>query len=138
MRPKTKVADLPSVNDIRLYLHNAFVARLNKLKQDIEVRSLSLLFYLPLTSPIQNAPGKVSTTADGWTADNTKQGFLGMTAHWIDVDKDGKWTLRAEVVGFRLIRGTHAGSNLGRYFVGLCDRVGIMSRSHSKVSHYLC
>jgi hypothetical protein len=57
-----------------------------------------------------------------------------MTAHWIDVNKSsGKWTFRAEVVGFRLIRGTHEGSNLGRYFVGLCDRVGITSRSHSKV-----
>ncbi len=61
-----------------------------------------------------------------------------MTGHWIDVDKDsGKWTLRAEVVGFRLIHGTHAGNNLGRYFVGLCDRVGIMSRSHSKVCLHL-
>lgn len=61
-----------------------------------------------------------------------------MTTHWIDIDKAGKWTLRAEVVGFRLIRGTHAGSNLGRYFVGLCNRVGIMSRSHSKVHHIKC
>ena len=57
-----------------------------------------------------------------------------MTAHWMDVDrKSGKWSLRAEVVGFRLIHGEHSGSNLGRYFVGLCDRVSIMSRSHSKV-----
>jgi hypothetical protein len=37
MRPKTKVADLPSVNDIRIYLRNAFVQRLKQLKQDIEV-----------------------------------------------------------------------------------------------------
>jgi hypothetical protein len=60
-----------------------------------------------------------------------------MTAHWINVDPDtGKWILRAEVVGFRLIHGTHAGDNLGRYFVGLCDRVGIMSRFNSKVSRY--
>jgi hypothetical protein len=58
-----------------------------------------------------------------------------MTTHWIDIDNStGKWTLQAEVVGFRLIYGTHAGSNLGRYFVGLCDCVGIMSRSMSKVS----
>lgn len=93
---------------------------------------MSLFKHLPLP---QNAPGKVSATADGWTADNTKQGYLGMTAHWIDVDSSGNWILRAEVVGFRLIKGTHAGSNLGRYFVGLCDRVGIMSRSQSKVCH---
>jgi hypothetical protein len=60
-----------------------------------------------------------------------------MTAHWINIDPDtGRWILRAEVVGFRLIHGTHGGDNLGRYFVGLCDRVGIMSRSNSKVSAY--
>jgi hypothetical protein len=57
-----------------------------------------------------------------------------MTAHWIDVNNTtGKWSLRAEEVGFRLIYGTHAGTNIGRYFVGLCDRVGIMSRLQSKV-----
>jgi hypothetical protein len=64
----------------------------------------------------------VSTTADGWTADTTKAGYLGMTAHWIDVDaQTGAWTLQAEVVGFRVLHGTHAGNNLGHYFVGLCD-----------------
>jgi hypothetical protein len=40
----------------------------------------------------QNAPGKISSTADGWTIDNTKGLFLGMTAHWIDI-KGGKWTM---------------------------------------------
>lgn len=80
----------------------------------------------------------ISATADGWTADNTKQGYLGMTAHWIDVDNQtGKWTLWAEVVGFRLIHGMHSGGNLGWYFVGLCDHVGIMSRLHLKVCLFL-
>jgi hypothetical protein len=55
-----------------------------------------------------------------------------MTAHWIDV-KDGKWTLRAEVVGFQPVSGEHSGVNLAKYFVGLCDRVGIMNKVKSKV-----
>jgi hypothetical protein len=55
-----------------------------------------------------------------------------MTAHWIEVT-DGKWKLRAEVVGFQPISGEHSGENLGKYFVGLCDRVGITSEKHSKV-----
>jgi hypothetical protein len=55
-----------------------------------------------------------------------------MTAHWIDV-KDGKWKLRAEVVGFQPVLGEHSGANLAKYFVGLCDRVGIMSNGVSKV-----
>jgi hypothetical protein len=58
-------------------------------------------------------------------------GFQGMTAHWIDV-KDGKWKLRAEVVGFKAISGEHSGENLGRYAVGLLDRVGIMDKNESK------
>lgn len=139
MRPKTKATDLPSIHDVRIYLRNAFVQHVEQLRDDIEVSTTGSDSDLPgegLTI-YQKAPGKVSATADGWTADTTKQGYLGMTAHWIDVDAASrKWTLRAEVVGFRLIRGTHAGGNLGRYFVGLCDRLGITSRSHSKV--FLC
>jgi hypothetical protein len=59
-------------------------------------------------------------------------GFLGMTAHWIEV-KNRKWKLRAEVVGFKAISGAHSGENLGRHAVGLLDRVGIMSKTQSKV-----
>ena len=82
---------------------------------------------------LQNAPGKIATTSDGWTADNTKGTFLGMTAHWIDV-KDGEWKLCAEVVGFKSISGEHSGENLGRYFISLCDRVGILNKESSKVT----
>lgn len=71
--------------------------------------------------------------SDGWTADNTKGAFLGMTAHWIEV-KDEEWKLQAEVVGFQPISGEHSGVNLGKYFVGLCDRVRIMSKGSSKVT----
>jgi hypothetical protein len=81
MHLKMKVVDLPSINDVRLYLHNTFVQHLNNLKQDIKVSLLSLYIYLLLTSPNQNAPGKVSTTTDGWTTDNTKQGFLGIVTN---------------------------------------------------------
>jgi hypothetical protein len=55
-----------------------------------------------------------------------------LTAHWIEVI-DEKWKLRSEVIGFQPISGEHSGENLGRYFVGLCDRVGIMSKNESKV-----
>ena len=56
---------------------------------------------------------------------------MGMTAHWIDVD-EGKWKLCSEVIGFQGISGEHSGWNLGRYFLGMCDRVGICS-TESKV-----
>jgi hypothetical protein len=82
------------------------------------------------------APGKVSVTADAWTADTTKMGFLGMTAHWIEV-KGKEWKMRSEVIGFKSLSGAHTGENLGRYAVGLLDRVGIMDDKRSKVRHVL-
>ena len=80
----------------------------------------------------QAALGKISATADGWTADNTKVLFFGMTAHWIKV-KDGKWKLWSEVVSFQGVSGEHSGWNLGPYFMGLRDHVGICTTEGSKV-----
>ena len=57
---------------------------------------------------------------------------MGMTAHWIEV-KDGQWKLRSEVTGFKGLLGEHSGGNLGRYFVGLCEHVGIITEKGSKV-----
>ena len=81
---------------------------------------------------IKAAPVLISTTADGWMVNTMKAVFLGVTAHWIEI-KAGKWKMRAEVIGFRLISGDHSGENLGRYFVGVCDHIGIMGKDQSKV-----
>ena len=45
MRPNMKVVDLPSVNNVRIFLHNAFIQCLDKLKQDIQVR---LVFFVSI------------------------------------------------------------------------------------------
>jgi hypothetical protein len=118
MRPRSTTSDLPSTHDVKVYLHNEFVKHMKDLKDEIKA-----------------APGKVSITADGWSTDNTKMGFMGMTAHWIQV-KDGKWKMRAAVIRFKALSGTHSGENLGRYAVGLLDRIGIMDKSGSKASHF--
>jgi hypothetical protein len=47
-----------------------------------------------------------------------------MTAHWIEVSKEGKWKMKAVVIGFKALSGGHNRENLGRYSVGLLDRVG--------------
>jgi hypothetical protein len=67
---------------------------------------------------------------DGWSADTTKMAFQGMSAHWIEV-KDGRWKMRASVIGFKGLSGAHSGENLGRYAVGLLDRVGIICHPYS-------
>ncbi|KAF8231985.1 hypothetical protein L208DRAFT_1124835, partial [Tricholoma matsutake] len=73
----------------------------------------------------QAAPGKILSTADSWSADTMKAAFLGMTAHWIDV----KDAMRSEVVGFKAISGDHSRNNLGHYFMGLCNCMGIYNAS---------
>ena len=106
-----------------------------------ECRHRSKLEILPLKTGertfhmLQAAPGLISTTADGWSVDTTKASFLGVTAHWIEV-KNSKWKLRSEVIGFQPVSGEHSGGNLGRYFVGVCERVRIINAGRSKVSYY--
>jgi hypothetical protein len=83
---------------------------------------------------MQEAPRKVSITQDRWSADMPKAGFQGMTAHWIEV-KEGKWKMKASVIGFKALSGGHNGENLGRHLVGLLDNVGIMDKKILKDCH---
>ena len=85
---------------------------------------------IPVTD--QTALGSISVTADSWTINTTKAAILGVTAHWIEI-KGGKWNVQAKIVGFQSISGDHSGENVGRYLVGVFDRVGIMGQNHSKV-----
>lgn len=76
----------------------------------------------------------MSTTTDLWSVDQTKAAFFGLTAHWIHTDPEsGKWTLHFQVIAFKGISGAHTGDNLGRCFVSLCERAGIIAGQSSKV-----
>ena len=132
MRLKMMKNDLPSSYDVSVYIHNHFVNQLKLLKSEITVSMIMPTIPKYYSQFLQDAPGKILTTSDGWTADNTKGSFLRMTAHWIEV-KDKKWKLCSEVVVFQLISDEHSGGDLGRYFVGLCDHMGIMSQNELKV-----
>ena len=58
-------------------------------------------------------------------ADKMKKGFLGMMAHWIEVEvvseKEECWTLKSAVIGFYTISDGHDGENLGCYMVEITD-----------------
>jgi hypothetical protein len=135
MRRKSTKKDLPSTHDVSVYIHNEFVKWLEDLKGKILVSCVRLNVPCHLPTPYQRqaTPGRISCTANCWTADNTKGSYLGVTAHWIEV-VGKKWELRTNVIGFRAISGEHSGWNLGRYLIGACDRVGICSKNGSKVS----
>jgi hypothetical protein len=139
MRPKSTTKDLPSSYSVKIHLHNEFVKHIASLKAEITVSNVvPALWTIFNTYPVQAAPGKVSITQDGWSSDTTKAGFQGMTAHWIEVSKEGKWKMKAAVIGFKALSGGHNGENLGRYSVGLLDRVGIMDKKSSKVCNLSC
>ena len=76
--------------------------------------------------------GLISVTSDGWTADTSKKGFFRMTAHWMNT-KGRKWELWEAIIGFKEMVGSHDGESLGRYMMGLLDRVGITSKNLTKV-----
>ena len=63
---------------------------------------------------------------------------MGITAHWIEspVKIPTSWSLVSEVIAFRAISGSHTGANLGRYFVSLCERAGIIVDHTTKVHTY--
>lgn len=64
----------------------------------------------------------------------TKASFMGITAHWIESDaQTSTWALCKEVIAFRAISGPHDGVNLGGYFVGLCERVGLIGGQSTRV-----
>lgn len=131
MQPTTVKCDLPLTHDVTTYLHNQFSTHLEELKNSFEVCSTHVkITYLTVVKAV---PGKISITADGWTADMMKVGFLGVMAHWIDV-REKKWELKVSVIGLKGIVSTHKGDNLGRYILGICDHVRIMGKEHSKVS----
>lgn len=119
-----------------MYIHNAFVDLLQDLKDNIQVGSSTML-YVTRSSLIIDyqspTSGKISTTMDLWSADQTKASFFGLTAHWIQVDQSKKWNIKSHVIAFQAISGAHTGDNIGRYFMGLCDRVGVISWAQSKV-----
>lgn len=135
MRPRTLKADLPSAHDVKTKLHNEFVEYLNALKEKFTVKSSSQVAVIPKKlTLVQKLPGKVSIMVDSWTADTTKEGFLGITAHWIQITEKGEWVLESSVIALRGLSGDHGGKNLGRYVAGLCDRVGLIGNKESKVT----
>jgi hypothetical protein len=138
MRPSALKADLPSRNDIVTYTHNEFISFFSNLKTRINVvhfcdRQQTTRTDLYLITQAETT-GRVSVTTDLWSVSQTKASFMGITAHWIESNpKTSKWTLCSEVIAFRAIFGRHDGHNLGRYFIGLCERAGLIDRKASRV-----
>lgn len=74
----------------------------------------------------QKAEGKISFTADIWTDDNTKNPYLAITAHWIALEnRTAMLGLKAGLIAFHYLPGSHAGTVLGSQILGLLDRAKV-------------
>lgn len=130
MRPNATKAILPSTHDVTTYIHNAFSAFINSLRDELQVSTNGLPNNLSLIFIQSSNAGHVSTMVDMWSVEQTKVSFMGITAHWIHADSTA-WDLRSKVVGFRAVSGQHTGENLAHYFVALCKHAGIIPKTNS-------
>jgi hypothetical protein len=62
---------------------------------------------------------------DAWS-DQNRRSYLAITAHWIGrVGGTTSLQLKAALIAFHRLRGSHEGKSLGRVVVGLLDRAGV-------------
>ena len=124
MRPLTKSRELSSAHHIKQYLHNQFVRTLEAQVKEFE----SVL-------------GLIATCGDMWSSPNNKMPYFGaMSAHIQILLRNKKrpaWKLKSTILGFKSVEGDHGGVNLGRYYFGMCRRVGIIN-VEKKISKVCC
>lgn len=72
---------------------------------------------------LQNVPGKISYTLDGWTSKNQKA-FLGITAHWINEH----WKLNQITLEFQPLEGPHSGENLSKVLFKVFKEYKILTK----------
>jgi hypothetical protein len=83
--------------------------------------------------------GKISFTTDGWS-DPNQSSFMAVTAHWIEAIDEKTPTetqktlqLRADLIGFHKLPGSHTGEHLAHCFLYITDRLKITGKV-SKIS----
>jgi hypothetical protein len=75
----------------------------------------------------QNAAGRISFTTDIWS-DQNRQPYLAVTAHWIsksESEGSSSLQLKAALIAFHRLRGSHDGKTLAKTVVELLDRADI-------------
>lgn len=80
----------------------------------------------------KNAVGKISFTSDIWS-DSNRRPYLALTAHWIARDEaTGALRLKAGLIAFHDLPGSHTGKALAVTMLRLIDRAG----ATLKIGHF--
>ncbi|KAI4830100.1 hypothetical protein KUCAC02_001753 [Chaenocephalus aceratus] len=74
----------------------------------------------------------VSVTVDIWS-DRRMRGFLGVTAHWIDLNNDNL-QMRSQLLACNRFKGSHTGERICEEFEQICEQYQIKK----KVDHIIC
>lgn len=105
-RPKTKDSDIP-----------------HRTKVTESVLERAALIELELAKEFESAPGRISLTFDGWSS-AIMVAYIGVTAHYITDD----WELRAELLSFRDLPGSHTGENMAEVLYDILQVARIKDR----------
>jgi hypothetical protein len=73
----------------------------------------------------QKAQGKISFTSDLWS-DQKLHPFMALTTHWIaKEEKISVLVLKAALIAFHHVPGSHTGKSLGSVILHLLDRADV-------------
>jgi hypothetical protein len=74
---------------------------------------------------LQRAQGKISFTSDLWS-DKKLRPFMALTAHWIAKEEQTSvLVLKAALIAFHHVPGSHTGKSLGSMLLHLLDRADV-------------
>lgn len=75
----------------------------------------------------QTSLGTISCTANIWL-DGALCPFLAITAHWIQCCPDGSLAMRADLVAFSYIPGSHSGTNIAKAAYAALEPGGLLDK----------
>ncbi|KAL1738946.1 ribonuclease H-like domain-containing protein, partial [Schizophyllum fasciatum] len=113
LKPDMDEADLPHRTRMTELIEERFEKEFNRLKDEI-----------------QNSPGRVAFTMDVWSRVNLES-YLAVTAHYIHTTPAGQDVLKARLVAFHHLEGSHTGENMGRAFISIVEKLGCMAKISS-------
>jgi hypothetical protein len=116
--------DICGCDKLRRLIMEAWYNYYLVLKDELEV--LPFLFLSSILLIMwQDALGKISFTADAWSSANL-QSYFAITAHWAyRDDTDGSIKIKARLIAFHRMSGTHDGQKMAQLCIDLLDRAGI-------------
>lgn len=125
LRKDLRESDIPHWTKLRELIVETWYEYFDALKQDMAV-SVRLFYLTKYLMFFQKAEGKISFTSDLWSDEN-RHPFMALMAHWI-TQQASKLVLKAGLIAFTHIPGSHDGVSLAAIILGLLDHAEVMDK----------